>query len=307
MEKYSVVTLETSKEGMEVVQKNYASFLLSDIKLDYVLFQAKKDNLVITCYQSKKSSVYKIVFQGPNATNEAELYQAYGTLHYPIEKKDIEYDDIGDQIGSDEVGVGDFISPMIVCAVYMKKEDYDFVKKSGITDSKKLTDQKIMEIVPPLLDHFTFSLMVLTPIKYNEMVDKGFNLNKLKAWLHNHALYNVKEKSHHITPIYVDQFCEDYLYYRYLEDADHIVKGITFKTKGETHYPSVALASCFARYYFLKYMQDASERLGATIPLGASKDVTEFAYQFYLKQGDSFLDNYTKKNFKNYNEIKERK
>lgn len=45
-------------------------------------------------------------------------------------------------------------------------------------------------------------------------------------------------------------------------------------------------------------MQDASERLGATIPLGASKDVTEFAYQFYLKQGDSFLDNYTKKNFK---------
>lgn len=43
MEKYSVVTLETSKEGMEVIQKNYASFLLlSDIKLDYVLFQAKK-------------------------------------------------------------------------------------------------------------------------------------------------------------------------------------------------------------------------------------------------------------------------
>ena len=196
---------------------------------------------------------------------------------------------------------------MIVCAVYMKKEDYDLVKKSGITDSKKLTDQKIMEIVPPLLDHFTFSLMVLTPIKYNEMVDKGFNLNKLKAWLHNRALYNVKEKSHHISPIYVDQFCEEYLYYRYLEDANEVVKGITFKTKGETHYPSVALASCFARYYFLKYMQDASERLGATIPLGASNEVTEFAYQFYLKQGDSFLDNYTKKNFKNYNEIKERK
>jgi len=148
--------------------------------------------------------------------------------------------------------------------------------------------------------------MVLPPFKYNEMVGKGFNLNKIKAWLHNRALHNVVVKAEHSSPIFVDQFCEERLYYKYLEGASGLVTGITFKTKGETHYPSVALASCFARYYFLMYMKDLSHQLGADIPLGAGKEVTEFAYQFYLKKGDAFLDKYTKTNFKNYNEIKER-
>lgn len=306
MPKNEVVTLEVNNEVMEEIRNDFSSFLCAPSDLEYVIFQAKKDDLFITCYHSKHSLLYKIVFQGPSAIQTCALYQEKGNLVIPKEKTPIHYIDENAQIGSDEVGVGDFFGPIVVCAAYIKKEDLILLKEQGITDSKKLTDEKILTIVPPLLHRFIYSLLILEPYKYNELTKKGFNLNKIKAWLHNRALENVSKKTGHLHPIYVDQFCEERLYYRYLEDAPSVLKNITFQTKGESYYPSIALASCFARYYFLIKMQEMEKELGEAIPLGASKKVSDFAYSLYLEKGESYLLKYVKANFKNLQEIKER-
>ena len=53
-------------------------------------------------------------------------------------------------IGSDEVGTGDYFGPIVVTAAYVKKEDIPFLEELGVKDSKKMTDDKILEVVPKL-------------------------------------------------------------------------------------------------------------------------------------------------------------
>ena len=57
-------------------------------------------------------------------------------------------------IGSDEVGTGDFFGPVVVTASYVSKDNIPFLEELGVRDSKKLTDQKILEIVPKIIKFF---------------------------------------------------------------------------------------------------------------------------------------------------------
>ena len=54
-------------------------------------------------------------------------------------------------IGSDEVGTGDYFGPIVVTACYVKKEDIPYLEELGIKDSKKMTDEKILEVVPKII------------------------------------------------------------------------------------------------------------------------------------------------------------
>ena len=58
-----------------------------------------------------------------------------------------------------------------------------------------------------------------------------------------------------------------------------------FKTKAESQYLAVALASMIARYGFIKHMDLLSSQYHMTIPKGASNIVDDFAYQFVKKYG----------------------
>jgi ribonuclease HIII len=101
----------------------------------------------------------------------------------------------------------------------------------------------------------------------------------------------------------MDQFAPAKLYYSYLEESSKIERGIYFKTKGESAYPSVALASCIARYMLLKEIVKLDERYSINIPLGASKIVDEFAQGFIKRYGKVEFDKIAKKNFKNYKKL----
>ena len=80
-------------------------------------------------------------------------------------------------------------------------------------------------------------------------------MNKIKCCLHNRALFNLHAKYPKITNFYVDQFVESDKYYEYLEKEKKVLHDIYFHTKGETYFPSVALASVIARYSFLRKME----------------------------------------------------
>ncbi len=268
---------------------------------EYVFFYAKTANNVnITIYHSSKG--YKVLFIGENALEEAYKWDENASINVTRTRIKTEWKNIHDQIGSDEVGTGDFFGPIIVVAAYVNQELFDKLNLLGINDSKKMNDEKILEIIPKIINQVIYSKLTCPPTKYNEMIEKGHSMNSIKAILHNEALHNVRSKiKNSSVTCYVDQFCEPSLFYHYLDGKyDAIYTNIHFETKAESSYPSVALASMIARYSFIKYLQEIEEKYQISIPKGASKKVDEFAKDLKDKIGIKELDKLVKKNFKNY-------
>ena len=299
-----IITLTVDSTLVEQIKNHYSSFEV-EAKGEYVSFMAKVSGTIITIYSSKKERI-KVVFSGDNAYLEAKKWDE--TIEEPKESKSVKekagWICLDDQIGSDEVGVGDFLGPMIVVAAYVSKKDIPVLKEYGIQDSKKMTDKRILEVGDFLAKHFKFSKLTLSNQKYNEMLDKGENLNSMKAKMHNRALLNMKKKYEKVSNVFVDQFVQEETYYKYLNDEnEEQVKDIYFKTKGESYFPSVALASVIARYSYLKEMELLSKKYKMEFPFGASKKVTDFAKKFLKKYGEKELYKIAKKNFANYNEV----
>ena len=227
------VTIKVDQTLLEIIRDHYTPYFTDTIG-EYVDFQAKTNGVVITAYLSKKDT-RKITFVGDNALEEARLWspEIEEAEVKPVEKKTWIF--FEDQIGSDEVGVGDFLGPMIVVAAFVSKKDISKLKAYGVQDSKKMTDAKILEIGPELVTRFRFSKLTLNNEKYNEMLDKGENLNSMKAKMHNRALLNMHKEFPDVLNIFVDQFVKEDTYYKYLNDAnEEQVKDIIFRTKGES-------------------------------------------------------------------------
>ncbi len=296
------ITITVDSNIIEVMRDYYSSLMINSAG-EYVDFMAKNNDIVITAFLTKKERK-KVTFSGNNPIDEVKIW----VPDYQKEEKESEVKKgwiyFDDQIGSDEVGVGDFLGPMIVVAAFASKEDVKRLKELGIQDSKKMTDSKILELGPALVKEFKFSKLTLSNEKYNEMLDKGENLNSMKAKMHNRALLNMHKEYEDVLNIFVDQFVKEDTYYKYLNDAnEEQVRGILFRTKGESYFPSVALASVIARYSYLKEMEKLSEHYKMVFPFGASKKVTEFAKKFLEQYGEQELYKVAKKNFANYNEV----
>ena len=129
------------------------------------------------------------------------------------------------------------------------------------------------------------------------------NMNEMKAKMHNRVLFNLKIKHPSVKKVLIDQFVSEDKYYKYVGGEKEIIFGVTFKTKGETYFPSVAVGSIIARYSFIQHMDLIGKKYGLEIPYGASKKVTEFAKKFVEKYGFDELDKIVKKNFANYKEL----
>ena len=74
-----------------------------------------------------------------------------------------------------------------------------------------------------------------------------------------------------------------------------ILKNIIFREKGEVHFPSVALASCIARYTFLQEIDFLNKKYGVKIPHGAGSGVNAFAKKFIEKFGIEEFKKITKR------------
>ena len=296
------VTITVAPTILDVMRSYYRPYLVNAIG-EYIDFQAKVNGVVVTAFISKKES-RKVTFSGDNALKEAQIWKPDATVNEKKETTKEAWMCFDDQIGSDEVGAGDFLGPMIVVAAYIKGKDIWKLKEYGVHDSKKLTDKQIMEIGPKIVKQFSFSKLTLPNSKYNEMIEKGENLNSLKAKMHNRALLNMCKEHPDALNIFVDQFVKEDTYYKYLNDKnEEQVKGILFKTKGESYFPCVALASVIARYSFLLEMEKLSEKYGVLIPFGASKKVTECGKKLLEKYGLEEFNKIARKNYANYKEV----
>ena len=207
------------------------------------------------------------------------------------EKVEIDYNT---SIGSDEVGTGDLFGPVVICSFYLDSKDSDYLSSLGITDSKKLTDEKIRKI-GPLLKDYTFNVILIDNPNYNELVKQGYNMNEIKAIAHNKGIISTINDIEKKVPVFLDEFCSPDNYYKYIRTCKLVYDEIVFKTKAESKYLSVACASVMARYIFLLEMDKISKLLGFEVPKGAGIKADEALKK--LKKED--LRRFVKMNFKN--------
>ena len=284
---------------------------------DYAIFQADEADTVVTLYNSGK-----VVFQGRSADIDANMWKEMERHLNPTKKVEMtnsedkkkkekvkEFVDpkiyYANTIGSDEVGTGDYFGPIVVTATYVTKDDIPFLEELGVKDSKKLTDDKILEIVPKIIKKIPYECIILSNKEYNENYNADMNMNKVKAVLHNKVLSKMVNK-YQADYVVVDQFAKPYVYYNYLKDTNY-VKNITFITKAEDKCLAVACASLISRFVFLKEFDKLGEKLGVFLIKGASDKVDELGLRIVNKFGFDKLTDIAKLNFKNTEKIKQLK
>lgn len=280
----------------------------------YAVFQAEEAGTVITLYTSNK-----VMFQGENAKEDALLWQEFNKGNDVIseimnEDKEKGYKNKEDSnsitlpsditsIGSDEVGTGDYFGPIVVTASYVKKEDIPYLESLGIRDSKKMLDEHILKIVPKIKDKVKHCTIILNNSDYNKVYSSDMNMNKIKAILHNKALYSLVKDNVDYDYIVIDEFASEKNYFGYLKDAKNVVRNVTFMTKAEDKVMSVAVSSIISRYVFIKEINKMGNELNILIPKGASSIVDDAGIMIVKKYGKEKLREIAKLNFSNTNRI----
>ena len=118
------------KEYYNVEDKVYAN--------KYQFFFYKGKNFEVNCYYSK--DLFTISFSSNDKDiiiDEAEKFQLDYVVSNSLDNSS-KYIDENKQIGSDEVGVGDFFGPLIVVSSYIENKDMSFLTNLKIQDSKKI-------------------------------------------------------------------------------------------------------------------------------------------------------------------------
>lgn len=295
---------------------------LSELLEYYKDYDVSRDNPnALVTFRSPEITVtvfksLKVMIQGPEARDEylmwADLLEfepesetpapVPNTPEHIAEVRSVYY--LSSSIGSDEVGTGDFFGPVVVCAAYVAKSMIGRLEGLKIRDSKKMTDEAILAVAPSLIPLLPHAVLVVDNPKYNDLVQQGYNMNKMKAYLHNHAIRKCLLKTPSAPDyVIVDEFCPKDQYYEYLKDVEAYRK-VTFLQKGESAHLAVAAASVIARYTFLQEMEKLNQKIGLRLPLGASPIVDLVGKRIALEKGFECFPEIAKVNFKNMEKIR---
>lgn len=311
-EPVKTITLKVSDNTMEKMNEYFED--KKRLKTPpYAVFQADEADTVVTLYQSGKA-----VFQGISADIDANLWSQMEKNLNPNKNVDMKVASnekkketkknskvyYANTIGSDEVGTGDYFGPIVVTASYVTKEDIPFLESLGVKDSKKLTDEQILKITPQIIKKIPYYTMTLSNKEYNQRHSE-YNMNAMKAILHNKALLEMTKQYKNYDYIVVDQFAEKYVYYNYLRKVPNVQRNITFITKAEDQCLSVACSAIISRYIFIKEFDKLSKKYNQTLPKGAGPIVDETGAKLVKEYGIDVLNEIAKTNFKNTEKIKE--
>ena len=310
-----VITLKTCDKTKKMMEEFYQE-MKREKTPQYALFQADDGDTVVTLYTSGKA-----VFQGVDADLASEYWietekinsgSAIVTNSEDKSKKTIKgaekpndsiYHNIN-SVGSDEVGTGDYFGPIVVSSTYVTKDDVEYLDSLGVMDSKKITDDKIMKIAPLIAKRIKYKSLILNNKDYNNFHSKDYNMNKIKAILHNKVLYQmIHEENPKYDVIMVDEFAKEARYYDYIKDSPNIQRNITFLTKAEDKCLSVACASIISRYLFIKEFDKLSDSIHIPLPKGAGSEVDKIGQEIVEKYGQEKLYEIAKLNFMNTERI----
>jgi ribonuclease HIII len=203
-------------------------------------------------------------------------------------------------IGTDESGKGDFFGPLVIAGVYMDKNRVERLKNLHIRDSKKISDNVIMQMDYRIRTTCAYSVVVIGPEKYNLLYEKMKNLNLLLAWGHARVIENILLRIECPKAV-ADQFGdESYIKNALMEKGRKI--SLKQMPQGETDF-AVAAASILARAEFLRRLSLLSQEAGLALPKGSSALVDDVAKKVLEKFGKENLVKFVKLHFKNRDKI----
>ncbi len=170
-------------------------------------------------------------------------------------------------VGSDEVGVGESIGPMVAAVVRFKSyEDKKKVIVNGIKDSKKLNAAEVKEKAAFIKQHTEYYIVVLEPLKFNDVYKKLSNVKAINALLQNQLHKKFEGRGYiHVT----DQFVNERKYNEYIDNSDNEkFKGkLLLLTKAEEKYLEVSAAAIIAKDIFNEWVLDEFKKDGIEIKI----------------------------------------
>lgn len=278
--------------------KNYLPGSIDKKQYNYeftVTNSGTKDKIKVQVYFGKKG--IKTVIQG---NKESKLYRDINNLINDqkvldfAEKSGEEFDEY---IGSDETGKGDLFGPLVVCAYYCRAEDKEILVNAGVKDSKELSAFQINQTAEFLINKFRdkFSVVIITPEKYNELYSNFRNLNKMLNWAHSTALSNLTE-IHTCKNIIVDKFSNESIKLTNGNAAEFNI----IQTHKAERFAGVAAASIIARYKFDRWFEDHSR---FNLIKGASSETAKIAEKIFDNYGVDELKKVAKLHFKSINKL----
>jgi ribonuclease HIII len=213
-------------------------------------------------------------------------------------------------IGTDEAGKGDFFGPMVTAGVYVEGRTAQLLRTLEVRDSKLVSDRELRRLATNIRQVVTEekrAVLVLAPKRYNElykqMRSEGKNLNTMLAWTHTRVIEDLIKAGLRPHFILSDQFGDK----RYIESRllmDTRLSGIPVLQMHRAEADiGVAAASILARDAFLRWLEQASTRLGMTLPKGASARVIETARVLAARAGADSLKEYAKVSFKTMQKV----
>ena len=271
-------------------------------EVPYAIFGAQKQKLTVNAYASGK-----LLVQGkgakefveftiePEIIGEAKL--GYDEVHHP--------EMFQPHLGIDESGKGDFFGPLVIAGVYVEGDLPRRLLDLGVKDSKLITsDKKALDLADEIKDLVTAyrcEIVVIMPEKYNDLYVKFNNLNRLLAWGHATVIENLLMRWPKCPRALSDKFAHESLIQRALKERGKQIV-LDQRTKAESDI-AVAAASILARAAFLDRLGYLGERVGVSLPKGASAQVKAAARAIVKKSGADVLKSVCKFHFKTYREV----
>lgn len=292
-------SLSLTPHQVDILCKKFENYQTTSNN-NYTLFQAKFNSCTITIYKTntlliqgkEEKDLYITLCEELNIIPKVkENNQEFLINNYTVQSL----------IGTDEVGTGDFFGGIIVAGAFVSKQMISNVKKIGVKDSKDLSDYKINQIAPLLMNMIPYVVYKLDCLKFNFLSDqKKLNMNQLKALLHNTVINAMKQKVDDYDGIIIDAFTTPTNYFNYLKNEKNVSRDVVLEEKAENKYLSVACASIIARYEFLKMINDLSTLVGFDLPKGAGKQVDSAIKKIYMENGLNIFKKISKLKFKNF-------
>ena len=202
------------------------------------------------------------------------------------------------RIGVDESGKGDFFGPLVVAAVYVAPEHYKELE--GVKDSKKLKDDPCLKLDEVIRRVCPYSVVPISPAKYNDLWDKVTHLNTIIAWGHAKAIENVlgKVDCDHVVS---DRFADSDGLERHLLESGRKVQlegGINAE-----HDIAVAAASIVARAEFIRRLRVLGDKVGVALPKGANWNAVDAGVELVKRFGKTVLREVAKTHFRTLQQV----
>lgn len=171
-------------------------------------------------------------------------------------------------LGLDESGKGDYFGPLVLAAVMLDETSARDLSALGVADSKTLTDTTIAKLVSEVEQRGVARVRLIEPSEYNELYARHGNLNLLMVEEYSRLIAGFSGSG--VSQVILDRFSASEAQNAVIRKKSPAPMLIT--EKGERFIP-VAAASVLARYYYVKWMQEAALRTGIPLRMGSGSQM----------------------------------